>query len=318
MTTQKTFDIKKYLLHIMLISFFVIMCFAHENFLTAPNVFNILRNIAMQGIIAFAVTLCVINGEIDLSVGSTVACTGIIFGLVFGKMNLPEGVEFGIALLISLILGVLIAALHTVLVIEFYMPSMIATLSTQLMFFGIASVVTGGFPVLSIPKWFRKIGSLKLGGQFPITGVYVIIMFFVLYFILTKTKYGRNIYAVGGNREAARLSGINVVKTKFTSFLITQWCSVLSGIFLTAQTQAGSAQNGKEWWTTIISAVVIGGTSLSGGIGTLTGTVIGLLFLGVINNAMTLFNISDYVQFVVRGGLMIFAVILNKLQTKKK
>ena len=178
--------------------------------------------------------------------------------------------------------------------------------------------MTGGFPVLTFSDGFKKIGSIKLFGQVPVSALYLLIVFFVILLLMSKTKFGRNVYACGGNAEASRLSGINVVLTKALSFIIVQWTAVLSGIILSSQVQAGNFNYAKDWSLTIISSVVIGGASLNGGVGSVAGTMVGLLFLGVVNNAMTLMNYSEYAQFVVRGALMLFAVVMNTWQRKKR
>lgn len=316
---KKKINWRNYLLVIMLVALIVVMSFANEHFFTTGNLLNILRNVAMQGIVAFGMTLVIINGEIDLSIGSTVAMAGIVFGMCYGKMEgTPNVVIFLVGLIISLALATIIGLLHTFFVIKFKMPSMITTIATQNIIYGLCALATGGFPVLSFSSGFKALGSTRLFGQIPISALYFIIVFLVVLFIMNKTKFGRNIYACGGNAEAARLSGINVVWTKALTFIIVQWTSVISGIILSSQVQAGNFNHAKDWSLTIVASVVIGGVSLNGGVGKVTGTMIGLLFLGVINNAMTLMNYSDYAQFVVRGALILFAVIMNTWQRKKE
>lgn len=319
LNTKKKLSPRDFLLEGLLLVLIVVMTFANKHFMTVNNMFNILRNVAMQGIVAFGMTMVIINGEIDLSVGSTVAMSGIIFGLCYKKFTaLPTTGVFVIALLIALFFATVIGLVNTFFVIKFKMPSMITTIATMNIIYGICALVTDGFPVLSFSAGFKKIGSIKLFGQVPISALYLVIVFLIILFVMNKTKFGRNVYACGGNAEAARLSGINVVLNKALTFIIVQWTAVISGIILSSQVQAGNFNYAKDWSLTIISSVVIGGASLNGGVGSVAGTMVGLLFLGVVNNAMTLMNYSEYAQYVVRGALMLFAVVMNTWQAKKR
>lgn len=310
--------IQKYILEILLICLIAAMALVNSSFLTPGNLLNILRNMALQGVIAFGMTVVIIGGEIDLSVGSTVALTGVIIGLCCGKFQGADGSMTGgfiIGLALALLVAVVVGILNAFFVTKYKLPSMIVTLAMQFILYGIAATISKGFPITTLPAWYDIIGS----GEFlhiPVMALIMVGVFIAIHILMSKMKIGRNIYAVGGNQEAARLSGINVVSTKIFIMIIIQICCVISGIMISSQVMSGSFTFGKGWEMTAIAAVVIGGTSFNGGIGKAKGTFIGLIFLGVILNAMTLMNVSEYVQYIVRGGLILFAVVINSFNTK--
>jgi ribose transport system permease protein len=179
----------------------------------------------------------------------------------------------------------------------------------------VANLITGGFPITAFPRWFNFIGSgFLLGIPFP---VYIFATVFgISFFLMNYTRFGREIYAVGGNLEAARLSGIRVWRTKMLALGITGILTAIAGVIIAAQILSGSSSAGRGWELDVIAAVIIGGTSLFGGRGRIWGTLVGVLFLGFIVNGMTLLNISEYWQLVVRGALIIGAVLLNQILDK--
>lgn len=312
--TKKILD--EYMLEIILLGLVAIMSLLSNKFLLPSNLLNILRNISMQGVLAFGMTIVMIGGELDLSVASSIALTGVVIAVVGGKiqdagMSLTLGCIIGI--LVALIISILTGAVNGWLRIKFNIPSMIVTLAIQYVLYGIAALVSKGFPVISLPAWYSVFGSGRIG-SIPVPAIIFVIMAIVTYVILAQTKFGRNVYAVGGNVEAARLSGINVNKTKILAMIIVQICCWISGIMLSSQVLSGTFTFAKGWDMTAISAVIIGGVALAGGQGKMRGTVVGVIFLGVILNGMTLLGVNDYTQYIVRGALIVFAVILNALR----
>lgn len=198
------------------------------------------------------------------------------------------------------------------------MPSFIVTLASLNILYGLAAIICKGFPITACyPEWYVFLGTGRIAG-IPVPAIVFLLMFALFWFLTEKTDLGRKIYAVGGNAEAARLNGISVWKTRLFVMCMVQVMCVLSGIMNSAQVRSATFGFGRGWETQIISSVVIGGTSMLGGIGTVWGTLIGVLFTGVISNGMTLLNVNEYMQYVVNGGLMFFAVWFNTYMTKKR
>lgn len=313
----KNFDYTKYILFILLFAVVVIMSFVNEYFFTSTNFFNILKNMALHGICAYGMTLVIISGLIDLSISSTVAMAGICIGLSCTYMG-ETASSVIIGLVISLILGAIIGFVNTFFIYKFNLPPMIATMSMMYIVYGFCALVTAGFPVTTFPSWYSKIGNGKIWGVVPTAAIFLLVLFIVFYIFLQKSKIGRDIYAVGGNQEAARLTGINVFKTRAFCMIAVQICAVIAGLLLSSQCRAGNFNYAKDWGMTVISAVVIGGTSFDGGLGKITGTFLGLVFITVLNNALTILNVSDNVQFITKGAFMLLAVVLNQLQYNNK
>lgn len=307
---------RKHPLEFILLFLFIGLCFSAPGFSTLTNQINILRNISTQGIIAFGMTMVIISGEIDLSVGSMVAFSGCVLAWIV-KILTPE---FGS--IIAVLIGII-----TVLVIGFMIgygvgwirywynvPTFIISLAMLTILFGSASLVTKGFPIASFPEWFSWIGSGYILG-IPVPAIFFLSIFGLTYFIMNFTVFGRSIYAVGGNLKAARISGINVWKIKMFSLAFTSLLASLSGIIVSSQILSGNPATARGWELDIIASVIIGGASLSGGSGRIWGTFIGVVFLGVIFNGMTLMNISEYWQYVVRGSLILGAILINQIQS---
>jgi ribose/xylose/arabinose/galactoside ABC-type transport system permease subunit len=322
---SKTLDIKsflsKYVLECILFVILIFLTFSQPGFLTVPNLLNILRNMSMMGIIAFGMTIVIISAEIDLSVGSTVGLSGVIVAFTTGalvKQGIPMeyGVLIGIA--IALAAGIIIGLFNGYLLTVIKMPSFIITLGMYTLLYGVAAVICKGFPITSLPEWYNNIGAGQIFGIVPIPAIILLVVFAIIFVLMNYTKFGRSVYAVGGNPEAARLSGINVSFVKTAGLVIVQVLAVLAGILVSSQVMSGNYTFGNSWGMTVISACIIGGTSIFGGIGKVWGTLVGLIFLGVIMNGMTLLGVDEFVQYIVRGGLILFAVFISTLQTNTK
>jgi ribose/xylose/arabinose/galactoside ABC-type transport system permease subunit len=267
-------------------------------------------------------TMVIIAGEIDLSIGSTVALTGVIVGLTSGKLANLNIMSMEQAVVIGRLLALLVAALAGLfngwLLTRFKMPSFIITLAMMNVLYGAAAIISNGFPVTTLPKWYNVFGAGRLFNVIPIPAFVLLLVFAVVFTIVGHTKFGRSIYAVGGNAEAARLSGINVKKVKIVAMMGVQICAAISGILVSSQVMSGSSTFGRGWELTAISSVIIGGASLAGGIGRVSRTLVGIIFLGVLINGMTLLNVNEYYQYVVRGLLILVAVLINTIQTQRK
>jgi len=307
----------RYPMEIILALLYLYLSIEAPGFFTVNNQLNVLRNITMQGIIAFGMTMVIISGEIDLSVGSGVALAGCVIAWICGEytdaLGAPAAVIIGavVAIVIQATLGILTGRVRQ----WFSVPTFITTLALLTMLRGAANLITGGFPLATFPSWFTTLGSGFFYGV-PIPVYAFVVVFAITYFIMKFTSFGRAVYAVGGNPEAARLSGINIWFVKSATLGITGALTAISGILIAAQIGSGNATAASGWELDVIAAVIIGGTSLFGGKGRIWGTFIGVLFLGFVVNGMTLLNVSEYWQYVVRGALILGAVLFNYVLEK--
>jgi ribose/xylose/arabinose/galactoside ABC-type transport system permease subunit len=231
--------------------------------------------------------------------------------------GLPPVAAVTIAIFASLIVGFAIGSLTGYIRARFDVPTFITTLAWMTVLRGSAFLITNGFPVSNFPEWYNYLGGGYLFG-IPFPAIIFLIVFVIVSILMDYTSFGRSVYAVGGNAEAARLSGINVKRVKIIVMGIVASFAALSGVMQSAEIMSGTATTATGWELEVIAAVIIGGTSLMGGVGRVRGTLIGVIFLGVLVNGMTLMNISEYWQFVVRGVLILSAVLINRAQQIKK
>jgi ribose/xylose/arabinose/galactoside ABC-type transport system permease subunit len=296
---------------LLLVGFLVIYA---PGFATIGNFFNVLRTVSMLGIVAFGMTAVIISGEIDLSIGAEAGLAGCIVAWFAGAYTDSFGAVAAVAMgtAVALAVGIGVGIFTGKIRQIFNVPTFITTLGLFTALRGVANLVTGGFPLPTFPEWFYFFGAGNLFGvPFP---VYVFLaVFAAMHFLMKYTSFGRAVYAVGGNAEAARLSGIDVYGVKTTALAITGALAALSGILLASQVGSGIGTMATGMELDVISATIIGGTSLFGGKGRVWGTLLGVLFLGCIANGMTLLNVSEYWQYVVRGGIILGAVLLNQL-----
>jgi len=305
--------VSNYILEIVLIILIIGIASLTPGFFTTANMLNVLRSASLTGVIAFGMTITIITGQIDLSVGSAVGLYGVVVARVteilqdYGILN-TYGAIVGIvaALVLSVILGTLMALIH----IKFKIPTFIISLACLNIYFGVAQILSGGFPITVFPPWYSQIGAGRLFG-IPYPAIALMVVFAIVLIIMKYTRLGREAYAVGGSEESARLCGINIPKVKIAALVSTQLMAALSGILLTAQVMSASSLFGRGFEMTVISSVIIGGTSLFGGIGKVWGTFLGVIFLAIISNGMIILNISEFVQNVVRGSLILVAVAVN-------
>lgn len=309
--------VKKNVLVILMLVLIVFMTLVNDNFLTSANIINIFRNITAQGIMACGMTMVLISGEIDLSFGSTAGLAGLIVAMFCEKTQGILGLDVACVIGILLALGAaaLIGMMNAYWITKWRMPAMIATLAMQYVVYGLAGFVSQGWPFYTFPQWYSVIGMQKVL-NIPVC-VFIFILFAIIFYILLGYgKFGRKVYAVGGNSESARLSGINVNRVKYTVMISNQLCAAVAGIVLSSQIMCAQSSLGAGTELTVVAAVVIGGTGVGGGKGKMGGTIVGLIFLGLIINAMTLANLSEYPQYIVKGILILFAIILNVLQAR--
>lgn len=306
--------IKTYPMELILVVLIVSLVLTAPGFASLGNVLNVLRAGSMLGIIAFGMTAVIIAGEIDLSVGAGAALAGCIvawFAGAFADAITPNGAALlGVvaAVCIGYSIGFSVGKFRQ----WFNVPSFICTLALFTALRGAANLITGGFPLTTFPPGFGFFGGgYVLGIPFP---VYIFALTFAgMHFLMNYTRYGRAVYAVGGNMEAARLSGIDIWWVKSMALGITGAMTAISGTLIASQIGSGTGTTATGMELDVIAAVIIGGTSLFGGKGRIWGTLIGVLFLGCISNGMTLLNVSEYWQYVVRGGIILGAVLLNQV-----
>ncbi len=306
--------VKRYPMELIFLVLVTVLVATAPGFDTTGNLLNVLRTVSMLGIIAFGMTAVIVAGEIDLSVGSGVALAGCIVAWFAGAYS--ETLGAGIAILIGSAAAIAVGCLTGTVTGKirqwFNVPTFITTLAMFTALRGAANLITGGFPLATFPSWFEYFGGgYLLGIPFP---VYVFAAtFFAMHFLMNNTRFGRAIYAVGGNMGAARLSGIDIWFVKTTTLAITGGLTAVSGILIASQIGSGTGTTATGMELDVIAAVIIGGTSLFGGKGRIWGTLIGVLFLGSISNGMTLLNVSEYWQYVVRGAIILGAVLLNQI-----
>lgn len=287
------------------------LSFTTETFLVSSNLFSVLRQVCVNCFIAFGITCVLICGGIDLSVGSVVAAAGVI-AVRLGNSGLP----IIICLIVPLVFGAIIGLINGYIISHTTLPPFIVTLSMQIIVRGVSYILTGGQPAQSTNETFNNLGVGNVFG-IPIPVIFVIVAFVILYFIMNKTSFGRHVYATGGNKEAAKYAGVNTQWVQVRVFIISGVMAALAGIVLAARLYSGQPSVGEGFERDAIAASVLGGTSFNGGIGTLGGTAIGVLIIGVLNNGMNLLKINSYWQYVVKGCVILGAVYVDFLKKKK-
>ena len=289
----------------------VVLSIASPNFLKTTNILNILRQVSINGILAIGMSLVCLTGGIDLSVGSIVAFAGILTAGMLNNTSLPI---FVIAL-IAVAVGCIMGLINGYFVAYWGAPAFVVTLSMLTVGRGLTYIYCDGKPISKLPAEFLVIGKGSLLGL-PIPTIVLLIVFIVFSVMLSKFKLGRYIYAVGGNPQAAMVSGINVKKILLLVYMFSGMCCGVAAVVLTARVSAGLATAGDGYELNAIAATVIGGTSLSGGTGKLWGTLLGALLLGIVNTGLDLLNVTSYYQQVVRGLIILGAILIDTRRNK--
>ncbi len=286
----------------------VIISIMSPSFLTMNNLLNVLRQVSINALIAFGMTFVILTGGIDLSVGSILALTGAVTA---GMMS--GGLDPILAMILGVLLGVLLGAINGLIIAKGKVAPFIATLATMTIFRGLTLVYTEGRPIsgLGDSMAFQMLGKGYLFG-IPVPVITMSISFAVLYFILKKTTFGRRVYAVGGNEEASRLSGINVDRIKIYVYSLAGGLTAIAALILTSRLNSAQPTAGNMFELDAIAAVVLGGTSLTGGRGWIVGTLVGALIIGVLNNGLNLIGVSSFFQQVVKGAVILIAVLLDR------
>lgn len=299
----------------------VAMTFLSDKFATADNIFNVLRQVSVNLCISVGMTMVILTGGIDLSVGSILALSGAVAagltrnGLAVGGVFV--GFTFWGGILAALLTGAILGAFNGLMVTRFKVPPFVATLGMMTIARGLTMLYTGGFPITGLSNAFRFLGTgWFLGVPMPVWVAAVIILFFAFY--MKKTPTGRYIYAIGGNQRASLLSGIRVDRIILLVYTLAGVLSAVAGLLVTARLDSAQPNAGAGYELDAIAAVVIGGTSLSGGRGSIAGTVVGALIIGILNNGLVLLDVSPFWQQVIKGFVILGAVIIDKFSSKNQ
>lgn len=294
-----------------LVAMIIFFSVVTKSFLSAKNFANIARQISITGICSVGMTMVILTGGIDLSIGSVIGFTSAVAALM-----MSNGQPIILASIVSLVLGVIIGVINATCINYLQIPAMIATLGTQISLRGAVYLVTGGMPVYGLPESFKVLGQGSIG-IIPISMIIMVIVFIIGYIILNKMVFGRKIYGIGGNAETARLSGVNVKKEIYKIYMLVGFFGSLAGLILMSRVNSGQPSAGDGYEMDIITAVVLGGVSVSGGEGKITKVIIGVIFMGVLANGMMMMNINEYWQRVVKGLVLLAAVAVD-IRTKNK
>lgn len=311
-STQNIFEVlKSYSLYLAFLIIFIVFSLLNKNFLSINNILNIIVQSAIIAIIAVGQTMVILTSGIDLSVGSIVGAVGIGIGLL-----MVSGVSIPLAVVLGVIMGIVFGLINGVIISYGRVPAFITTLGMMGIARGFGLALNEGKPVAGLPQSFEKIASTSVAG-IPSFVFYTLIIYVIMFFILERTKFGRHIYAIGGNRDAARLSGVKVKVVEMIVYLFSGLFSGLGAVLLTARLNYATPVAGTGYELDTIAAVVIGGTALSGGQGRIIGTLVGALMLGILRNGLTILNVSSFFQQIIIGAVIIIAVFMDKINEKK-
>ena len=300
---------------IALIILMAVITIINSNFLTANNLLNLLLQVTSNALIAFGMTFVILTGGIDLSVGSILALSSALTAGLLGS-----GMPVTLAILISLILGCILGMMNGLLISYGKLAPFIVTLATMTIFRGATLVYTNGNPItkgLSDTFLFQFLGQGYIVGiPFPV--IIMFIVFIILYVLLHKTVFGKSVYAIGGNEKAAYISGVKLNKVKIIIYSISGIMASISGLIITSRLSSAQPTAGASYEMDAIAAVILGGTSLSGGKGRILGTLIGALIIGVLNNGLNIIGVSAFWQQVVKGVVILIAVLIDRFKVVKQ
>lgn len=276
------------------------------SFLSVTNLFNVFKQITVAGIVGCGMTFVILTGGIDLSVGSILGLSGVLASGVLASTG-----NTAVAVAVSLTVGIACGAVNGFFVSVCGIPPFISTLGMMTLLRGVFLVYTKGSPIPIKSDAYKFFGKGSIAG-IPVPVIILIIVFLLAHYILTQTSYGRSVYAVGGNREAARLSGIRVKTSEFLVYTLNGLMCGMAGLILTARLGSAQSTSGTGIEMDAIAAVILGGTSLSGGVGFVLPTVVGAMIMGIIDNILTLMNVNPHATNIVKGAVILIAVLVDK------
>lgn len=296
---------------ICLILMFVFFSLNARNFLSYKNVINILKQVAMYGICAVGMSMVIMTNGVDLSMSSTMGLISVLSALMDNA-----GMNIFLTVTICILIGAVVGAINGFNVNEVGMFPMIATMGAQVLVRGIAYIVAKGIPVYITDTNTSKLSYMGQGlvfGEVPFQIIIMFILFAVGIFILTKSVYGRQIYAVGGNQEAARLAGISYKATRYKAYIISGICAAIAGMVYAGRVGSGQPTGGAGYESFIVPACVLGGVRLGGGEGKLQGVLIGVIFMGVLSNGLIMMNVDTYWQTFAQGAVLLASIAFDKV-----
>jgi ribose transport system permease protein len=308
MTTQQKATLQKFGPLLALIAVCAGLALMSPNFLTIGNSFDVMRQVSINAVIAFGMTLSILLGGIDLSVGSILAVSSVL-----AAMTMKAGHGGALAAGIAILAGAGMGSLNGVAIAKGNVAPFIATLGTMTLLRGAALVLSNGSPISGFPsELFSMLGGGYVARLIPVPVVLMLAMFAVFWFVLSRTVFGRHVYATGGNSEAAKLSGVNTDRVQILVYTISGAMAALAGVILTSRLDSAQPTAGAGYELDAITAVVLGGTSLAGGRGWIFGTLVGALLIGVLNNGLNLMGVSAFYQQVIKGSVILLAVLLDR------
>jgi ribose transport system permease protein len=296
-----------------IIAIMIFFSFFNKSFIKFSNLSDIIRAYSFLGIAALGQTLVMISGGIDLSVGGIAGLSAITAGFLMDKMAIHPY----LILVIGILVGVACGSLNGFIVTKLKIVPFIATLGTMEVFFGLVMVVTQGVPIFTIPKEVQNVASMIIWG-IPLPILVFLGLAAFTHWLITNTTIGRNIYSVGGNPQAAKICGISIEHTQFFLYLMSGALSGIGGILALSWLGSGQPSMGQDWLMSAVAATIIGGTNLTGGMGSILGTITGILIIGLLDNGLTMMNVSPYWRGAVTGIILILAVLINVLRNKEE
>lgn len=303
---------EKVVLILAIVFVFILFTSLNKNFLSMTNIVNILIAASLVGMVAIGHTYLIIAMQNDLSPGSLAALSGVTVAL-FLKAGLP----IPLAIILTICVGIVVGIFNAWMVNKIQIEAFIATLVSQMIVRGAAYIICDGKPVSISNQAFNKLGSVRFIG-IPFAVWMMIICMCVFGFILSKTKFGRSVYAIGGNKQAARLAGLDPQRIILTSFIMMGILTSMGGIVFAARMNAGQPAANINLEFDAITAVVLGGTSFAGGVGDMTGTFIGIILIQAFNTGLTMVNVSSFWQYVARGALLLFALTSDYIRKQRR
>lgn len=303
---------KKYGIFVVLIMLVIFFSVTSKAFLVPKNLLNITRQVSMLGIASVGMTFVLLLGGIDLSIGSQITLVNI----VAAWLMVNGGVNPIIACIIAVCMSTTIGFINGWVIANIKMPPLIVTLSTMTIVEGVAYIISKGLPIFGFPKAFAILGQGYVG-IIPIPVIIMIVILGIGAFILNETYFGRFFYAVGGNEEAANLSGINVTRVKYLVYSLSGLFAGIAGVVMLSRTNSGQVLSGKGFEFDVLTACVLGGVSVTGGFGRISNVVAGVLILGILNNGLVLLDVSQFTQMVIKGFVLMIAVAFDSIQKQR-
>lgn len=289
---------------------FLIFSLASKSFLTLGNILSVGRQMSFTGIAAIGMTLVMLTGGIDISVGSMLAMAGVLCA----KLSADVGLPLWIAVVITLLIGALFGLINGAAVTRLHIPALIATLATQTILKGIAYLLTNAVPVKNLSATYKFLGQGYIFGAIPVPLIITVALYVLAWWYLDKTYLGRRVYLSGGNEEAARLSGINTKWTITGTYVFSGVFAAIAGVLMAARLGSGQPSVGSGFEMDVITATVLGGISVNGGKGKVVNVFVGACIMGVLANGMTMLNINQYLQWIINGLVLLFAVTMSNLR----